>query len=107
MAGVIEFQAGAVDLWSQLKEMVSSIQTQNNQAVEEKQIKRALGHPVTRIILDQEDQVILHVGELMAPQAYVLDVLLRSVYGGPPRPLIDDLQAPQSGTAVLRITTGD
>ncbi|MGB3493516.1 MAG: PRC-barrel domain-containing protein [Elainellaceae cyanobacterium] len=111
-AGAIEFQAGAMDLWSQFKEMASGIQTRNHQATEERQIKRALGRPVTRVILDQDDQVILNVGELIthqaiasARQAQVLDLLLSSVYSEKPQLSIDNLRAPQSGTAALEIMT--
>jgi hypothetical protein len=67
-----------------------------------------LGRPVTRVILGQQDQVILNVGELIthqaisdARQAQVLDLLLNSVYSKNPQLSLDNLRAPQAGTAAL------
>jgi hypothetical protein len=64
-----QLQAGAKNLWSQAKEMASHLQTRSTHAIEAKQVKKALGRPVTRVILDQQDQVILNVGELITHQA--------------------------------------
>jgi uncharacterized protein YrrD len=103
-----QVQAGASTLWSQAKEMASSLQTRGTQAMAEKRIKNALGRPVTRVILGQQDQVILNVGELIthqaisdARQAQVLDLLLNSVYSKNPQLSLDNLRAPQAGTAAL------
>ena len=104
----VQFQAGARDFWNQAKELVSDLQTRSSHAIEEKQVKKALGRPVTRVILDQQDQVILNVGELIthqaiadARQAEVLDLLLNSVYSEKPQLSLDNLRAPQAGTAAL------
>jgi uncharacterized protein YrrD len=58
----------------------------------EKQIAEALGHPVTRAIVDKQGDVILNVGDLIthravarARQAQVLHQLLASVYKTRPR----------------------
>ncbi|HIK14866.1 MAG TPA: hypothetical protein IGS53_06170 [Leptolyngbyaceae cyanobacterium M33_DOE_097] len=66
---------------------------------EERRIKQALGRPVTRVILDTQDNVILDVGDLVthqaiekAAQADVLDILLSSV----------SMQAPDLSQADLR-----
>lgn len=54
---------------------------------QDKEIKAALGRPVKRIIQDNEDKIILNVGDLITHKAVlrakevgVLDVLLNSVY---------------------------
>lgn len=56
----------------------------------ERRVKQALGHPVTRTIVDRQNRVILNVGDLItyhavdrARKAKVLPVLLDSVYRSP------------------------
>ncbi|MBD2189925.1 PRC-barrel domain-containing protein [Pseudanabaena mucicola] len=99
---------GAKGLWEQVKETASNLQEHGTQAIEEKRIKGALGRPVTRVILDRNDEVILNVGELITHQAIaisrdadVLEVLLDSVYTETPNLSLDDLRAPDSGKAAL------
>ena len=99
---------GAKGLWEQVKETASNLQDHGTQAIEEKRIKGALGRPVTRVILDRNDEVILNVGELITHQAIaisrdadVLEVLLDSVYTETPNLSLDDLRAPESGKAAL------
>ena len=72
--------------WGQLKAIVNGFQKRNSQATEERWIKVALGRPVNRVILDNDDNFILNVGELVTHQAIdyareagVLDILLASV----------------------------
>ncbi len=103
-----QIQAGARDLWSQVQGAASTLRHRSARAIEDKQIKAALGRPVTRVILGPEDEVILNVGELItrqaifsARQAQVLDLLLNSVYTEKPRLSLEDLRAPQAGTAAL------
>ena len=99
---------GAKGLWEQVKETASNLQDHGTHAIEEKRIKGALGRPVTRVILDRNDEVILNVGELITHQAIaisrdadVLEVLLDSVYTETPTLSLDDLRAPDSGKAAL------
>jgi hypothetical protein len=75
---------------------------------EQEQIKRALGRPVTRVILDSQDNVILNTGEVITNQAIrraraagVLDILLDSVYEGDAPLTAEDLRAPEAGIASL------
>jgi hypothetical protein len=91
-----------------VQETASTLRYRSARAIEDKQIKAALGRPVTRVILGPEDEVILNVGELItrqalasARQAQVLDLLLNSVYTEKPRLSLEDLRAPQAGTAAL------
>jgi uncharacterized protein YrrD len=76
--------------------------------IEEERIKRALGRPTTRVILDRHDDVILNTGDIItheaieeARRAGILDALLSSVH-------IEDnltkeeLKAPGEGRASLK-----
>ncbi len=99
---------GAKNLWEQVKETASDLQERSTQAIEYQRIKGALGHPVTRVILDRNDSVILNVGELithqaveMARQADVLGILLDSVYTETPQLSLDELRAKEPGKAAL------
>lgn len=103
-----QVKEGAKGLWEQVKETASNLQDHGAQAYEDKRIKGALGRPVTRVILDRNDEVILNVGELITHQAIaisrdadVLEVLLDSVYTETPTLSLDDLRAPESGKAAL------
>lgn len=103
-----QVKAGAEGLWEQVKETASNLQEHSTQAIEDRRIKGALGRPVTRVILDRNDEVILNVGELITHQAInfarqsdVLDVLLDSVYTATPNLSLDELRAPESGRASL------
>jgi hypothetical protein len=103
-----QVKEGAKGLWEQVKETASNLQDHGTQAIEDKRIKGALGRPVTRVILDRHDEVILNVGELITHQAIaisreadVLEVLLDSVYTATPTLSLDNLRAPESGKAAL------
>jgi uncharacterized protein YrrD len=103
-----QMYAGAKSLWAQVKETTAELQDRSGQAIEDKRIKGALGRPVNRVILDQQDGVILNVGELItheaineARQSEVLDLLLDSVYTEKPILSLEDLRAPVSGQAAL------
>lgn len=57
------------------------------QIMSERQIRSIMGCPVTRPIIDRQNNVILNVGDLItykavekAKQADVIDILLNSVY---------------------------
>lgn len=103
-----QIQSGAKNLWVQVKETANELQGRSAEAIEEQRIRGALGRPVTRVILDQSDNVILNVGELITHQAIssaresgVLDLLLNSVYTETPKLSLQDLRAPQAGQAAL------
>lgn len=110
-----QFQEGAQKLkveanqfWRHLKTSVADFQDRSSQAIEQKRIMGALGRPVNRVILDQQDQVILNVGELITHQAVevsrqsgVLEVLLGSVYTETPKLSREDIEAPHPGRASL------
>jgi uncharacterized protein YrrD len=103
-----QLRVEAQGLWHQAQQTASDLQHRSAQAIEARKIQSALGRPVTRVILGQQDEVILNVGELIthraiarARQAQVLDLLLSSVYTGSPQLSLDNLRAPQPGIAAL------
>lgn len=90
---------GVSDLLGRAKAKVAEIQERTTKGTEEFDIKRALGRPVTRVILDRQDNVILNVGELITNEAVersrqvgVLDILLSSVYDKKPELSTEDLR---------------
>ncbi|MDP9314227.1 MAG: PRC-barrel domain-containing protein [Chloroflexota bacterium] len=101
-------KAGTGNLWERLKEKVNDLSERSAQEAHAARIKAALGRPVSRVILDPQDNVILNVGELIthqaiarAEQAGVLDILLGSVYDKDPEISREELRAPESGDASL------
>jgi uncharacterized protein YrrD len=101
-------QEGAANMWDRVRETANDLQGRSADAIEQKRVKGALGRPTTRVILDRQDTVILNVGELISHKAIdsarsagILDVLLDSVYTETPHLSIDELRAPEKGTAAL------
>lgn len=106
--GTQNVKEGAVSLWERLKTRVGETQETAAKEAEEMRIKHAIGRPVTRVILDPQDNIILNVGELIthkavedARQVGVLDMLLGSVYDKEPELAPDELRAPEPGEASL------
>ena len=88
------------------------LRTQTTHALQEQQIKAALGRPATRVILDRQDRVILNTGELITHQsieaarrAGMLEVLLSSVYTKTPEFSEATLRAPVPGQASLPVAS--
>lgn len=103
-----DVKEGAANLWDRLKGKISETQATATHEAEVARINYAVGRPVTRVILDKQDNVILNVGELIthksveeARQAGVLDMLLSSVYDKDPELTQDELRAPEPGDASL------
>jgi len=110
--GATQAQENVGTLWERIKEKATVIQHSSARALEKQQIKRALGRPVTRVILDPQDEVILNVGELVTHQAIeysrqggVLDILLSSVYDKQPDLSAQELRASEPGKASLENET--
>ncbi len=94
--------------WQSLQEQVEKLRGHSLQAIRKQLIEQALGRPVTRVILDTKDNVILNVGELITHRAIqqatengVLNILLNSVYFKKPEISLQELRAPEHGTAAL------
>ncbi len=94
------------------KQTGQKLRTQTTHALEQQQIKGALGRPTTRVILDRQDRVILNTGELITHQsieaarrAGMLEVLLSSVYTKTPEFSEATLRAPAAGQASLPVAS--
>lgn len=94
--------------WQALKAKAEKLQGRSRRAMKKQRIEQALGRPVTRVILDPEDNVILNVGELITHRAVseaeksgVLNILLSSVYTKEPEISDKELRASEHGTAAL------
>lgn len=101
-------QENAYTFWENLKKQYRAFQERSARAMHKQRIEEALGRPVSRVILDPQDHVILNVGELIthkairqAGQAGVLNILLNSVYKRNPEISQADLRAPERGIASL------
>jgi regulator of extracellular matrix RemA (YlzA/DUF370 family) len=107
--GASQLQVEAITLWAALQREVAKFQVQVQQFIENRRIQHALGRPVTRVILDDQDQVILNVGELVthraiarARQANSLEMVLGSVYTHSPELITrSDLRAPARAEVAL------
>lgn len=107
--GASQLQSEAATLWVALQRQAAKTQSQVQQFVENRRIQGALGRPVTRVILDQQDHVILNMGDLITHQAIdrareagCLEILLGSVYNHTPELMTrSDLRAPSRGEAAL------
>ncbi|MBW4595968.1 MAG: PRC-barrel domain-containing protein [Brasilonema angustatum HA4187-MV1] len=94
--------------WQTLQEKAQELQGRRAQASKKQRIEQALGRPVTRVILNPEDNVILNVGELIthravrqATESGVLNILLSSVYVKEPEISDKELRASEHGMAAL------
>ncbi|MEH2111487.1 hypothetical protein [Nostoc sp.] len=94
--------------WQALKANAEKLQGRSARVIKKQRIEQALGRPVTRVILDPEDNVILNVGELIthravsqAEESGVLNILLSSVYTKEPEISDKELRASEYGTAAL------
>jgi len=83
----------ATDAFESIRKSVTEFMGRTPEQVERRRIRDALGRPVERVILDQQDQVILNRGEYVtnraierARDAGVLDILLSSVSTGRSEP---------------------
>ena len=83
-------EVGTRQLWDKTKERAAGLQSETAQAVESRKIQGALGHRVSRAILDEQDHVILNEAATIthesidrARSAGVLPMLLNSVDRSP------------------------
>lgn len=94
--------------WQTLQAKLEEFQVRRTRTVKQQRIEHALGRPVSRVILDSTDNVILNVGELITHRAVhqaqasgVLNILLSSVYTREPEISEQELRASAHGTAAL------
>ncbi len=76
------------DIWGRLRRLVGGFKTPLSRVGEDERIKAALGRRINRVILDNDDNFILNVGDMIthqtieyAREAGVLDILLASIDG--------------------------
>lgn len=107
-SGLNQAKVEAKTSWERLKAEVTDFRQRKAKERENKRIKEALGRPVNRVILDQQDNVILNIGELVTHQAIdraryadMLDILLDSVDERSPELTDEEWVAPVAGEASL------
>jgi len=98
----------ARQLWNQLTGNYARAIDQADDKVMQRRIKNALGRPANRVILDNDDNIILNMGDIITNRAVeaartagVLDILVDSAYAERPRLETEDLKAPSTGHASL------
>ena len=110
----------AASLWDKFTRKVGEMTDAAGQRVDHEQTKRrldeiedAVGRPVTKVMLDLEDRVILDLGDLIthaavqrAHDAGALDSLLASVFKGEVSFERDEMRAEKSGEATLEVASG-
>jgi len=103
-------QAGdtAVNLWDRFTAKIGDMTDATGERADEEMTKRrlndisdAIGRPVTKVILDREDNVVLNLGDIITHQAIQrahdaggLDSLLASAYKGTVEFAKDEMRAP-------------
>jgi uncharacterized protein YrrD len=97
------------NLWDQFTAKIGEMTDATGRRVDEEQTKRrlsdiadAIGRPVTKVILDRDDNVILNLGDIITHQSIQrahdaggLDSLLSSVYKGTVEFSKDEMRAPE------------
>jgi uncharacterized protein YrrD len=98
----------AASVWDQFTAKISEMTDATGKRLDEQKMKSrldeiadAIGRPVTKVILDREDNVILNLGDIITHQAVQrahdsggLDSLLQSVYKGQVEFGKDEMRAP-------------
>ena len=98
----------AGSLWDQFTTKIGEMQDTTGKRVDEEQTKKrladiadAIGRPVSKVILDREDNVVLNMGDIITHQAIQraheaggLDSLLGSVYKGEVEFTKEEMRAP-------------
>jgi len=114
-SGVDTVKDGAANLWDTVKQKASELtgaahekKVEYDAQAEQARINNALGRPVTRVILDQQDNIILNTGDLIthaainqARDADALEILFDSVYTADPEITPEMLRASEPGEAAL------
>ncbi|MDQ3327221.1 MAG: PRC-barrel domain-containing protein [Chloroflexota bacterium] len=99
---------GISGTFSTIKAKIEEVSADQREKNEQRRINEAVGRPVTRVILDRQDNVILETAQIVTNQAVeraraagVLDVLLSSVSTAQPELSSDALHSGVSGQASL------
>jgi uncharacterized protein YrrD len=106
--------------WDSFLRKISEITDETGRRMSEQQTKArldsindAVGRPVTKVILDRSDDVILNLGDIITHEAVqraydagTLDTLLGSVYKGEVAFERDEMKAPGKGTSTVEKASG-
>jgi len=110
----------AGSLWDQFTRKLSEVTDSTGARLDDEKTKRrladiedAIGRPVTKVILDREDNVVLNLGDIITHQAVQraheaggLDSLLASVYKGTVELTKDEMRAPVESTSSVDKASG-
>jgi uncharacterized protein YrrD len=110
----------AASLWDQFTAKIGEMTDATGKRVDEEQTKKrlgeiadAVGRPVTKVILDREDNVVLNVGDIITHQSIQrahdsggLDSLLESAYKGTVEFSKEELRAPSEADATVDKSSG-
>jgi uncharacterized protein YrrD len=108
------------DLWDRFTAKLGELTDSAGQKVDERETKQrlnqihdAIGRPVTKVILDRDDNVVLDLGDIITHQAVqqaydsgMLDTLLESVYRGQVDFQRDEMKARADAQATVEKATG-
>lgn len=99
---------GITGVFSGIRERIDQTQAELAEKREQQRINNALGRPVTRVILDRQDNVILETTQIVTHQAIdmarasgVLDILLDSVSTADPELSAEAYHSGASGQAAI------
>lgn len=121
ISGAVEQLAdSAGSAWDRVMGAISHMTDASGRRMGEQQAKArlaaindAVGRPVTKVILDRSDEVILNLGDIItheavqrAHEAGILDSLLASVYKGEVAFGRDEMRAPAEATSSVDRATG-
>lgn len=115
-----DISESASDLWDRFTTKLSELTDSAGQRIDAEQAKRrlgsindAIGRPVTKVILDRDDEVILDVGDIVthkavqrAHEAGMLDSLIDSVHRADPSFEREELKAKVEADATLENASG-
>lgn len=110
----------AGSMWDRFTRKLSEVTDSNGQRMDQQQTKGqldrisdAIGRPVSKVILDREDSVILNLGDIITHQSIqrahdngMLDSLLSSVYKGDVTFQRDEMRARVGGDSTVEKATG-
>jgi hypothetical protein len=111
----------AGDLWTTFTNKISQLTDASGKRIDEERTKQrlasiqdAVGRPVTKVILDRQDNVVLNLGDIIthesvqrAYDAGMLDTLLDNVYKGDVEFSKDEMKAQSESQATVEKASGD
>jgi uncharacterized protein YrrD len=121
ISGTIEQVTDAAgSAWDRFMGKISELTDESGRRISEQQTKArlaaindAVGRPVTKVILDRSDEVVLNLGDIITHEAIqraydagILDSLLDSAYKGDVAFERDEMRAPSEGTSTVEKASG-